>query len=66
MDRTTGLLTSEQLADRLRVSAETVREWARRGSIPTLRLSPRVIRFDLEAVLAALATTPAKAVTRAR
>ena len=54
------LLTTEELARRLRVAPATIRSWARRGCIPTLRLSPKVIRYDAEAVLAALSTTPAK------
>ena len=64
MDETTELLTTRELAKRLRVSPETIREWARRGCIPTLRLSPKVIRYNAEAVLAALSTTRAKGVAR--
>lgn len=66
MDQATELLTARELAKRLRVSPETVRAWARRGSIPTLRLSRKVIRYNAEAVLAALSTTPAKGVARAK
>jgi len=66
MERATELLTARELAKRLRVSPETVRAWARRGRIPTLRLSPKVIRYDAEAVLAALSATPAKGVARAK
>lgn len=66
MDQATELLTARELAKRLRVSPETVRGWARRGSIPTLRLSPKVIRYNAEAVLAALSTTPAKGVSRGK
>jgi excisionase family DNA binding protein len=64
MDQATELLTARELAKRLRVSPETVRAWARRGCIPTLRLSPKVIRYNAEAVLAALSATPAKGVAR--
>ena len=63
MEKATELLTTRELAKRLRVSPETVRPWARRGHIPTLRLSPKVIRYDPEAVLAALSTMPAKGVS---
>lgn len=56
MEQSTELLTAQELAKRLRVSTETVREWARRGDIPTLRLSPKVIRYDAEAVLAAISS----------
>lgn len=65
MDRAPELLTARELAKRLRVSPETVRAWARRGAIPALRLSPKVIRYDAQAVLAALSATPAKGVARA-
>ena len=47
------LLTADELADRLRVSASTVKEWAREGRIPEVRLSRRVRRFNYEEVLAA-------------
>ena len=65
MKQATELLTTQELATRLRVSPETVRGWARRGLIPTLRISPKVIRYDLAAVLAALSADPAKGVPRA-
>lgn len=55
MDRDTELLTARELAKRLRVSPETVRAWARRGAIPTLRLSRKAIRFNVAAVLKSLA-----------
>lgn len=58
------LLTSRELAKRLRVSPETIRAWARRGHIPTLRLSRKAIRYNLEAVLAALSAAPATGVSR--
>ena len=64
MDQATELLTARELAKRLRVSPETVRAWARRGRIPTLRLSPKVIRYNAEAVFAALSTMPEKGVPR--
>lgn len=51
---TTDLFTARELAKHLRVSTETVRSWSRRGLIPKLRLSPKVIRYDLESVLTAL------------
>jgi excisionase family DNA binding protein len=62
MEQETELLTARELAKRLRVSPETVRAWAQRGRIPMLRLSPKVIRYNAEAVLAALSSTPAKGV----
>lgn len=57
------VLTAEELAERLRVRPGTVREWARRGVIPRLALSPKVIRFELDAVLAALAKRTGKGVS---
>lgn len=47
----TDLLTTEELAERLHVRPSTVREWARRGKIPTVRLSPKVVRYSLAAVV---------------
>ncbi|NUQ66950.1 MAG: helix-turn-helix domain-containing protein [Phycisphaerales bacterium] len=58
MDKATEYLTARELAKRLRVSPETVRAWARRGCIPTLRLSRKAVRYNLEVVLAALSTKP--------
>jgi excisionase family DNA binding protein len=39
-----------ELADFLRVRAATVRRWAQDGTIPSLRLAGRLLRFDLEEV----------------
>jgi excisionase family DNA binding protein len=47
-------LTAAELGERLRVQPETVRAWVRRGHIPVIRLSPRVLRFDFDAVVKAL------------
>ena len=38
------LLTAEEIADALQVRPSTVRLWARRGWIPRIRLSPKVVR----------------------
>lgn len=43
-------LTTEELAKKLRLKPDTVRELARRGKIPAIRISPKVIRFDPTAV----------------
>ena len=48
------LLTAEELAERLRVRPNTVKAWARDGRIPAIRLSPKIIRFDLDEVVEAL------------
>ena len=47
-------LTAEQLAERLGVKPRTVKEWLRAGIIPATRLTPKVIRYDLEQVVSAL------------
>jgi excisionase family DNA binding protein len=38
----------------LRVSARTIDKWVAEKKIPFFRLSPRMIRFDLNDVIAAL------------
>jgi excisionase family DNA binding protein len=48
---TAGLLTPEDLADRLKVPLSWVYEQSRQGKIPTHRLG-RYIRFDLNEVIA--------------
>ena len=48
------LLTAEELAEQLRVRPGTVRMWSRRGVIPRVQVSPKVIRYDFLAVIAAL------------
>lgn len=50
------LLTADELAERLRLQPRTIREWARRGLIPTIRLSPKVVRYELAAVVEAMTT----------
>ncbi|MGZ0174479.1 MAG: helix-turn-helix domain-containing protein [Planctomycetales bacterium] len=51
---TRELLTADELADRLKVRPGTVRFWSRQGRIPAIRLTPKVVRFDLDAVVSAL------------
>lgn len=48
------LLTPEELAARLAVAPGTVKEWARRGRIPSVRISPKVVRFYMPDVVGAL------------
>ena len=48
------LLTADEIAERLRLRPRTIRQWARRGLIPAVRLSPKVVRFKLAAVVAAM------------
>lgn len=50
----TDLLTANELAAWLRVRPATIRRWSQRGRIPRVELSPKVIRYRLEEVVAAL------------
>ncbi len=54
MTGTTELLTANELAERLQVQPETVRGWSRRGLIPKVQLTPKVIRYDFIAVVDAM------------
>ena len=45
------LLTAEQLAKKLGVKPDTVRKWHRAGLIPASRLTPKVIRYNLDVVV---------------
>ena len=47
-------LTARQLAGILQVSESTVRRLAQKGRIPSIRITPHIIRFHLKAVRAAL------------
>ncbi len=47
-------LTARQLASVLQVSESTVRRLAQKGRIPSIRLTPRLIRFHLPSVRDAL------------
>jgi excisionase family DNA binding protein len=47
-------LTARQLAAILQVSVATVRRLARKGRIPSIRLTPRIMRFHLASVREAL------------
>jgi len=47
-------LTARQLAQILQVSEATVRRLARKRRIPSVRLTPHIIRFHLDAVREAL------------
>jgi excisionase family DNA binding protein len=63
-DKREEFLTARQLAGLLQVSESTVRRLAREGRIPSIRLTSRLLRFHLSAVLGALDGTHTK--TRAR
>ena len=53
------LLTADELATRFKVSQRTVVKWVKNGQIPVIRPSPKIMRFDADAVAKAL-TVPAK------
>ena len=59
-------LTARQLAQVLQVSESTVRRLAREGRIPCVRLTPRLLRFNLKAVYRALDGSDANARARRR
>ena len=63
-DKREEFLTARQLAGLLQVSESTVRRLAREGRIPSVRLTPRLLRFHLPAVLSALDGTHTKTRTR--
>jgi excisionase family DNA binding protein len=48
------ILTTKGLACRLQVRPDTIRRWVRLRRIPVLRVSPKVMRFDLAEVVRAL------------
>ena len=50
MEEREEFLTAKQLAAILQVSESTVRRLAARRRIPSVRLTPRIIRFHLDAV----------------
>jgi DNA-binding transcriptional MerR regulator len=47
-------MSAEEVGKRLCVTAETVRLWALKGIIPSVRVTPKVVRFEWADVLAAL------------
>ena len=54
MDDREEFLTARQLSEILQVSETTIRRLARKRRIPSVRLTPRIIRFHLDAVREAL------------
>lgn len=48
------IVTANELAEKLHVKPETVRIWARQGIIPSLRPTPKVLRFEIQSVLEAI------------
>jgi len=56
-EETTKLATTEEVCAFFNMSPGTLAALRRRGSIPFLRISQRVIRYDLSAVKKALTGT---------
>ena len=54
MEEREEFLTARQLAKVLQVSESTVRRLARKRRIPSVRVTPKIIRFHLDAVREAL------------
>jgi excisionase family DNA binding protein len=54
MEQREEFLTAKQLAEVLQVSESTVRRLARKRRIPSVKLTPHIIRFHLDAVREAL------------
>ena len=54
------LETAEELAERLHLKPNTIWKWSRQGKIPSVRISPKVIRFDPVAVMVSLEKGGAK------
>jgi len=48
------LLTKREMAERLRVSPQTVLLWGRSGRIPVVRVNTRTLRYDPDAIIEAL------------
>lgn len=52
------LKTTREVAESLRVCVSTVRRWTREDRIPAIVIDRRIVRYNLEAVLAALQQRP--------
>lgn len=48
------LYKARELAELFGVSPWTIYAWARKGTIPAIRATDRILRFDADAVIAAL------------
>lgn len=59
-EKRTEFLTARQLADILQVSETTIHRLRRQGRIPAIKVTDRLIRFNLRDVKAALADTTKK------
>ena len=48
------IVTADELARRMQLRPQTIREWARSGKIPCMRPTGKTVRFDFDRVLKAL------------
>lgn len=51
---TNELLTADELAQKLKVTAATVANWRHRGVIPSIQINASTIRYSFPDVLAAI------------
>ena len=51
---TSELITAAEIGERLRVRPATVRLWTQDGIIPAVRITGKVIRYDVIEVITAL------------
>ena len=51
---TPKLLSARELADHIGVSTRSIQNWCKAGRLPSISITPRCIRFDADAVAAAL------------
>ena len=58
------IITANELAEHLHLKPETIRVWARQGLIPSLRPTPKVLRFEMQSVLAAIKEISARKETK--
>lgn len=54
------LLTTAELAERMKVTSETIARWRRRGRIPYIRINSTTLRHEYAAVVEALRTASNK------
>jgi excisionase family DNA binding protein len=54
MEVSNDWVTAKELAHRMRVTPDTIKAWSREGRIPSVRVSARVLRFNVAEVMAAI------------
>lgn len=60
----TELLTTGEMAKRLRVAPSTLRQWAREGVVPAVRVNQKVTRYDPDDVVESLKNRDREAACR--